>query len=125
MAFHRHRPPHPLRPELDAQSVDQLGDLDFAAWLLDQAFLGGGQILGPVGDEREGVESETRIESCGFVGEQPLQMLRLAAGDRRRHAPGRHASVDAEAVKRQTPGTEPPLFQLDDELRNQPVERLR
>ena len=43
-------------------------------------------VFGPVGGQREGVEAELGIERRGLVGEQALEMLRLAAGDRGRDA---------------------------------------
>jgi hypothetical protein len=51
---------------------------------LDQAVLCSAQFLGPFSGQRKGVEAKLRIERRGLVGEQPLEMLWLAAGNRGR-----------------------------------------
>ena len=82
MALPRPRPPHPLRPELDAQPVDQPRDVARPRRLLDQALLRRAQGSVQLGLEREGVEAEAGIERRRLVGKQAVKMLRLAARDR-------------------------------------------
>ena len=125
MALVRLRPPHGARAQLDRQPVDQPRDLALARGLFDQALLRGAQIFGPVRLKREGIEAELRIEHRRFIREQALQVLGIAAGDRRCDARLGDAAVDAEAAERQPPSAEMPFLKLRDELGNQPLERLR
>ena len=121
MAFLRLRPAHALRAELDRQPVDQPRHFAFARRLLDQAVLRGAEIFGPVGGQRESIEAELGVERRRLVGQQALQMLRLAAGDRCCDRRRGNAAVDPKAVQRQSPRAEVPLLQLPDERRGSAV----
>src|SRR6476620_6036748 len=100
MALLRLGATHAPRAELDRQPVDQPRQLTLSGGLLDQAFLCGAQLLGPVCGERESVEAELGVQLPCLVGEKPLQMLRLAAGDRGRDRSDSDAAVDAIAGQR-------------------------
>ena len=125
MALLRLWAPNPARPKLDRQPVDQPRHFAFRRHFLDQAGLGDAQRFGPARLQRKAVEPIFRIERRRLVGEQPVEMLRLAAGDRCRYVGGGGAAVDTEAGQRQLPGAEPPLLELGDEAGDQPLQRLR
>ena len=119
------RPPHALGPSLTVSRSTSRATSRSPRRLLDQALLRRAEILGPIGGQREGVEAELRIERRSLVGEQPLQMLRLAARDGRRDARERDAAVDPE------PGAATAAARRDaapascaHELGDQPLERL-
>ena len=110
MALVRLRPAHALGPELDRQPIDQPRQLAFARRLLDQAVLRRAEFFRPLRRQREGIEAELGVERRRLVGKQPLEMLRLAAGDRGRDRSDGDAAVDAIAAERQPPRAEPPLL---------------
>src|SRR6185312_5615084 len=116
MTLERLRSTDAFRTELHRQAVDQPSQLPLAGRLLDQALLRGAERFGPIGSERECVETELRVERCRLVGEQALQMLRLAAGNRRFNRRNADAAVDAIAGQQQPPGAQVPLLQLANEI---------
>ena len=59
-----------------------------------------------------------------LVGQQPLQMLRIAAGDGGRDRRHGDAAVDPIAGERQPPSAQMALLKLAHQLGNQPLERL-
>jgi len=124
MALPLDRPPHPIRPKLDAQPVDQASDVACPARLFDQAFLCRTQSFGPLRLERESIETELRIERGCLVGEQAVEMLRFAARNRCGDTSDSGAAVDSETDQRQPPRAEMPLLQLPDEIGDQSLERL-
>lgn len=110
--------------QLDAQPVHQPRQVTVAARLLDQALLRRSKRLRPVGCKRERVETEARIEPCHLVGEKPLKMRRFAAGDCSGDTRNPDAAVDPKAGEAEAAGAQPPVLELHDKLRHQPLERL-
>ena len=113
-------------PKLDAQPVDQPRHFALARRLLDQAVLRRASGSAQLGVQREGVEAEAGVERRRLVGQQPLQMLRLAAGDRgrdrrRRRRCRRPGSRSAPAAARRAAAA----ASSRDQPRDQQVERLR
>src|SRR5260221_1012264 len=117
-------PPHAPRAKLPRQPVDQPRQFPFARRLLDQAFLSGAQLFRPLCRQREGVEAELRVQGGCLVAKQALEMLRFAAWDRGCDRGDGDAAVDAIAAERQPSRAELALFELVDEARDQPLERL-
>ena len=79
--------------------------------LLDQAVLRRAEQLGPIGLQREGIETEFRDRApppCR--ASRRCEMLRLAAGDRGRDRRLGDAAVDPKAGQRQPPRAEMPLL---------------
>jgi hypothetical protein len=124
MAFASLRPADSLRPKLHAQPVHQPRQVTVAARLLDQAFLRRSKRFRPVGCKRERIEAEAWIERRHLVGEKPLQMRRLAACDCGCDPRDRRAAVDFEAGEAEAARAKPPLLELADQLRHQPLQRL-
>ena len=125
MAFARGRATDLVGPQFDAQPIDQPRHLRFPPGLADQRLLTGIERFPPACLERKGVEAEFRVERRRMVGEQALQMGRLAAWNGGGHARQRDASVDPIARQCEPPHSQTAGLQLGDQNRNQQVERLR
>jgi hypothetical protein len=116
--------PHCVLPKLHGQSIDQPRQLLLAGRLLDEAFLRSVQVFDPIRFKGESVETEFRIERSSLIREEALQVLGFATGNRGCDGCDGDTAVDAKTGKRQPPDAASPLFELLDEDRNEPLERL-
>jgi nucleotidyltransferase/DNA polymerase involved in DNA repair len=109
-----------LDPSLVAVPADPQGDIVLVQRLARWA----GRWSPLVEVDGDGLRLDVTGVAHLFGGEQPLQVLWLAAGDRSRDRRDGNAAVNAITAQRKAPGAQMPFLQLADELGDQSFERL-